>query len=189
MKPTKSPDPPSTRHCRHCRRELPLDGAHFHRHVRHKHGFREICRECRSRARKNSRRELYGNAARTLILKYARDIRAGVNIPSHEQLHYVLSQYLGGPEGLAREFHRQFTEAKPGCRLAVALIQTMVELSVQEEQLRNRREEERQTEMAQLSPEELRERMEQSLLALLDHHGWEVVPKDSLCEKCRCIAV
>lgn len=179
---------PDTCECRRCRCILPLDAEHFHRHARHKRGFREICKSCRSRARKHSRREQFGCAERTLILKYARDIRAGANMPSHEQLHYVLSQYLGGTEGIAMSFVRHFHEAKPGSRLAVALIQTIVNLTVQQDELRKRREEERQTEMAQLSREELQERMEQSLIAMLDHHGWEVVPKDSLCEKCRCIA-
>jgi len=179
---------PNMRRCRHCRRHLPLDAAHFHRHVRYSNGFRAVCRECRSMARKNARREQYGCAERTLILKYARDIRAGVDMPSHEQLHYVLSQYLGGTEGIAQSFVRHFHEAKPGSRLAVALIRTVVDLSVQQEQLRQRREEEQQTAVSQLTEEELRHQMERSMKAMLEREGWELVPKDSLCEKCKCIA-
>lgn len=176
------------RRCTNCRRELPLDAEHFHRHVRHKHGFRETCKECRSQARKNARQEQYGKAEKTLVLKYATNIRAGVDLPSHEQLHRVLSQYLGGVDGIGRAFYRQFEEAKAGSRLAVALIRTIVELSVQQEQLQQRREVEQQTAMSQLTEEELRQQMERSIKAMLEREGWEVVPKGALCDKCRCIA-
>lgn len=179
---------PARRCCTNCRRELPLNAEHFHRHVRYSNGFRAVRKECRSRARKNARREQYGCAERTLIVKYARDIRAGVDLPSHEQLHYVLSQYLGGTEGIARSFAHHLQEAKPGCRTAVALIRTIVDLAVQEERRREQREEEQQTAVSQLTEEELRHQMERSMKAMLERERWEMVPKDSLCDKCRCIA-
>jgi hypothetical protein len=177
---------PATRTCRHCRRDLPLDAAHFHRHVRHPHGFRPICRECRSKARKNLLREQYGKAEKTLVLKYARDIRAGANLPSHERLHYVLGQYLGGTEGIASSFAHHLQVAKPGSRLAVALIRTVVDMTVAEEQKREQRAEEQQTELSQLSHEALRQRVDDLLVDMLERQGLELVPKGWRCERCGC---
>jgi hypothetical protein len=178
--------PPTQRRCKKCRRDLPLNAEHFHRHARHKFGFREICRECRRAARQNARREAYGKAEKTLVLKYARDIRAGANLPSHERLHYVLSQYLGGTEGIASSFAHHLQVAKPGSRLAVALIRTVVDMIVAEERRREQRAEEQQTELSQLSHEALRQRVDDLLVDMLDRQGLEVVPKGWRCERCGC---
>jgi hypothetical protein len=175
---------PATRICRRCRRDLPLDPEHFHRHARHKHGFREVCKSCRSWTRKNARRETYGKAEKTLVLRYARDIRAGANLPSHERLHYVLSQYLGGTEGIASSFAHHLEVAKPGSRLAVALLRTVIDMTVAEERKREQREEEQQTELSQLSHEALRQRVDDLLVDMLDRQGLELVPKGWRCERC-----
>jgi hypothetical protein len=177
---------PATRLCRQCRRDLPLDTEHFHRHSHHKHGFREVCRDCRREARQNARREAYGKAEKTLVLKYARDIRAGANLPSHERLHYVLSQYLGGTEGIASSFAHHLQVAKPGSRLAVALIRTVVDMIVAEERRREQREEDQQTELSQLSHEALRQRVDDLLVDMLEREGLELVPKGWRCERCGC---
>lgn len=47
-------------------------------------------------------------------------------------------------EGIAHSFHRHLKEVKPGCRSAVALITTLVNLTVSQKNLRRQRQEERQ---------------------------------------------
>jgi hypothetical protein len=98
----------------------------------------------------------------------------------------VLSQFLGGTEGIGRTFARHLNEAKPGCRLAVALIRTVVDMTVAEERKREQREEEQQTELSQLSHEALRQRVDDLLVDMLDRQGLEVVPKGWRCERCGC---
>jgi len=64
----------TTRQCRVCYRELPLDGANFHRHCNYAGGFRWICKPCRSQKRKEDDRERCTKATKTLLLRMARDI-------------------------------------------------------------------------------------------------------------------
>ncbi len=175
-----TPPLPPTRHCTVCHRDLPLDAEHFHRHVRHRDGFREVCKECRSRNRKSARLERYGKAEKSLLLKFGQNVRAGRDSPQHGQILYVLCQYFGGAAGIGAAMAAQFDAARPGCRQRLSILDTITALTV----ANGRREEARAAKcnaaMRGMSKVELEQDFLRTMQELLDKFGLAVVEKTRL---------
>ena len=127
---------PLSQRCRLCRRDLPLDAEHFNRHARRASGFREVCRECRNRTRRESARERYGRAERTVILAIARNIRAGRFPARHEELYQRAVGYFGGTQGLADAMWNALQAAPPGSQQGVSILNAIWALMLECDQRR-----------------------------------------------------
>jgi hypothetical protein len=169
----------ATRQCRSCHERLPLDAEHFHRHAGHKDGFREVCKECRQRLRKDGRREAYGKAEKTLLLKLAQQIRAGRDSPEHGLLLYCLNQYFGGMAGVARAMTVQYDAAVPGSQTKLSVLNTLYSLIIANDRREEEAKRKRQDKMNKMSREELDESLWDLTQQLLDKLGYDVVPRQS----------
>lgn len=163
--------------CRVCRRELPLDAEHFHRHARHKNGFREVCKECRQQLRKKGRREAYGRAEKTLLLKLAQQIRAGRDCPEHSLIMYCLSRYFGGSPGIAAAMYSQYQAAPEGSQLRLSVLSTLYSLIVADDRRREEESRRHQEELSRMSREELDQSIWEKTQQLLDKLGYDIVPR------------
>lgn len=169
-------DVPNSRQCRVCRRDLPLDAEHFHRHRHYPGGFRWICRPCRSKKRKEDSRERCLKATKTLLLKMARDIVAGRFTGDHVDVIGFLSSMLGGAKGVAKGLHALVVCPQTPCRTQATILLSMQRMAEHLEPLRQRQEEERQRLLNELSHEELAEYAMFIMNKMLKQNGLKAVP-------------
>jgi hypothetical protein len=165
--------------CRPCRRDLPLTAEYFHRHSGHKSGFREICRECRSQRRKQRLGERYGRAEKTLLLRLARDVLNGRCSEGHMQVYAVLSNILGGADGIARGLAQLTSSPATKPRTAVTIYNSILSLCERQSEAQQRAAEEKSKQIQQLPREGLEEHMLELFDQLMRGHGYKLVPIDS----------
>ncbi|MDZ4784229.1 MAG: hypothetical protein SGJ19_28610 [Planctomycetia bacterium] len=167
----------TTRQCRNCGYQLPLDAQHFHRHSGHRDGFREVCKECRQQLRKDGRQEAYGRAEKTLLLKLAQQIRAGRDCPEHGRLLYCLNQYFGGAPGIAQAMAAQYHAASTSSRTKVSMLCTMYALTIANDRRREEVARQQEERLNRMSPEQLDENLWDLTQKLVGKLGYEIVPK------------
>lgn len=169
---------PPTLQCRHCRRDLPLNGEHFHRHAGRRLGFRETCRECRNQQRQLDRRERYARAQKTALLKLSRDIKAGRCSADSLEVMSILSSNLGGAEGVGAALAELVKSPKATPRTAFTVLSSVMAMSERVEQAQRQMAEERRQKLGQQSPEELEEHLLELTEQLLSRIGMKMVPID-----------
>lgn len=165
--------------CRICWRNLPLDAEHFNRHVRHANGFREVCRECRNRTRRENARERYGRAERTVILAIARSIRAGRFPAGYEELYRHAMSYFGGPRGLVQAMWKAAQAAPAGSQQTVSLLTAFWSLLLECSRAEERALTEYRQSLTTLSDDDVADQLIEGVRPILDSRGLEIVPKGS----------
>jgi len=151
--------------CRDCDRALPLTEEYYHRHRGRPDGFRETCRECRNDQRRKDRRERRQRAERTVILRLAKMIREGRDVPRFRQLFYEAYRAFGGAAGVARAMAEQFEAAKPGGMERAYLLISVARLAMEHSRRPTR---EGDFDPSRLSNEELEEAIQERIKLLVD---------------------